>query len=405
MAAILNHIEALEARILNPTSGNSKKTNKKKQMNPFLVDKPKKKNEKKDPLAVGSGAGMTEPTETELKLNTIQDFYGSSSDSDNDDEEYGDDMESVDQSEDEANGKGVTKYHHRKNYFHFYRGASGSPDDTTEIRKKRTKLYYAQRIFVVKTIFAFCMFIMMGGAVVKHKHSRTGTGKGANFVPASAARDYLPDHEESGNKQHQDSNKNGEQMTMIELLDEKVEKGEMSVAVYLDKEAGGKKSSNDKAYIDDGLPDGWREFTDKSTGKPYYEDPNGHVTWELPSSETGSTSETSSINDIEDEEKEEFIAETSKFKSAALPDGWREFTDKKSGKDYYMDPQGHTTWERPASENQSPPLSLEESDSISDSDASKGSLPPGWREYKDQVTGKFYYMDPHGKTTWDRPSE
>ena len=111
MASILNHIEALEARVLHQTSSRSKK----KQTNPFLVDKKsKRKNEKKDPLAMGSSSSissssghiiMAEPTETELKLNTIQDFYGSSSDSDvedDEDEEYGDDMESVDQSEDEG---------------------------------------------------------------------------------------------------------------------------------------------------------------------------------------------------------------------------------------------------------------------------------------------------------------
>ena len=136
--SLTRHIEALEAKMMIPTG---KKTYA--QINPFLVDhvaKPKKKSEKKDPLSLN--ASLT-ATETEMKLNTINDFYG-----DSDDEEYGD-MESVEHDDDTGLGGNdngsVSKYYHRKNNFHFYRRGS---------TQTRSKLYYAQRALLVKCIFA-----------------------------------------------------------------------------------------------------------------------------------------------------------------------------------------------------------------------------------------------------------
>ena len=36
--------------------------------------------------------------------------------------------------------------------------------------------------------------------------------------------------------------------------------------------------------VEEGLPDGWKKFIDDATGKPYYQGPDGEVTWEKPTS-------------------------------------------------------------------------------------------------------------------------
>jgi hypothetical protein len=54
----------------------------------------------------------------------------------------------------------------------------------------------------------------------------------------------------------------------------------------LEKNLGGDGQVDEpvQEQVEEGLPDGWKKFIDDATGKPYYQGPDGEVTWEKPTS-------------------------------------------------------------------------------------------------------------------------
>jgi len=83
-----------------------------------------------------------------------------------------------------------------------------------------------------------------------------------------------------------------------------------------------------------------------------------------------------------------------------LPPGWTEVTDKKTGKTYYYNKNTKkTSWKRPEPEEEIPEPEEEEAP-----EPEEDELPPGWTEVTDKKTGKTYYYNKNTKkTSWKRP--
>eukprot|EP00900_Chrysochromulina_parva_P014015 jgi/Chrpa1/22614/Chrysochromulina_OHIO_Genome00010645-RA len=118
------------------------------------------------------------------------------------------------------------------------------------------------------------------------------------------------------------------------------------------------------------LPTGWFEFTDLASGLPYFLDADGQVTWDDP-------------------------------RTSMLPTGWFEFKDLASGLPYFMDADGQVTWDDPRT------IGVETKPADASEPEPKyvqgAQLPLGWRQFFDSATGRPYFVDAEGLTTWDDP--
>ncbi|KOO28973.1 hypothetical protein Ctob_005168 [Chrysochromulina tobinii] len=118
------------------------------------------------------------------------------------------------------------------------------------------------------------------------------------------------------------------------------------------------------------LPMGWFEFTDLASGLPYFLDADGQVTWDDP-------------------------------RTSMLPTGWFEFKDLASGLPYFMDSDGQVTWDDPRTIGvETKPADASEPEPMYVQGAQ---LPLGWRQFFDSATGRPYFVDAVGLTTWDDP--
>lgn len=102
---------------------------------------------------------------------------------------------------------------------------------------------------------------------------------------------------------------------------------------------------------------GWREYTDFTTGNKYYSD-GVTTTWDRPAdfvekssparSSLGSPNAAAAASEsVRDAGVESNETESKDKKKRKRKKGWREYTDKTTGKKYYSDGVT-TTWDRPA---------------------------------------------------------
>jgi len=317
--SLSRQIEALEATVLQKKNTQN--------ANPFLVDQPTKKKGTKDPLAASTLFEMA----SEMRLNTIDDFYGHS---DSDDEENGD-MESVEyDNDDEKVDRAETaslgsNYIFRKNNFHYYRKAG------LDKQKKAKLIKRAKQIMLVKCIFMVCMLTMMSGIFLHHVRRNNGVGKGADFIPASEV-EAIQHHQKKHLFHHED--KDGEESNEME-------------------EEFKKDDGDDAQLISSILPEGWRQYTDKESGRIYYSDPKGQVTWQRPSIHEDHSllllsNSTESTNEADSSSRSNSNAYHDDKAGASfvvtLPEGWEQFKDPITGRPYYTKGRDPTIfWELP----------------------------------------------------------
>jgi len=126
------------------------------------------------------------------------------------------------------------------------------------------------------------------------------------------------------------------------------------------------------------LPADWAECKDPKSGKTYYYNKKTKETsWKRPEAEPAAAPEP------------EPAPPTPESPADALPPGWTEHVDPKSGKTYYYNKSTkETSWKKPTA-----------------SAAPAGDeLPAGWAEVKDPSSGKTYYYNKSTKeTSWKRP--
>lgn len=83
-----------------------------------------------------------------------------------------------------------------------------------------------------------------------------------------------------------------------------------------------------------------------------------------------------------------------------LRDGWREATDKASGKSYYYNLEtGQSTWDFREAAVEESARGREDTES----EAEGEDLPEGWFETVDAKTGEAYYYTEEGNVQWERP--
>jgi len=113
------------------------------------------------------------------------------------------------------------------------------------------------------------------------------------------------------------------------------------------------------------LPAGWTSAVDPTSGATYYISPQGVSSWERPGADAGAAAAAAgggaAVGAAAGGAAAGAAAQTAAaaqpaaaaaFTAAPLPYGWKEETDPASGKKYYISPQGQSTWDRPAAENQ-----------------------------------------------------
>ncbi|CBZ25295.1 conserved hypothetical protein [Leishmania mexicana MHOM/GT/2001/U1103] len=90
--------------------------------------------------------------------------------------------------------------------------------------------------------------------------------------------------------------------------------------------------------------------------------------------------------------------------NSALPDGWEERTDPKTGRTFYVDHKSKTTtWERPQPSVAAPPSAANVGSHASGGGAM--ALPAMWEARVDPRTGRTFYINHETKTTsWERPA-
>ena len=109
------------------------------------------------------------------------------------------------------------------------------------------------------------------------------------------------------------------------------------------------------------MPAGWTSAVDPASGATYYISPQGVSSWERPGADAGAAAAGAAIGAAGGGAAAGAAAQTAAaahpaaaaaFTTAPLPHGWKEETDPATGKKYYISPQGQSTWDRPAAENQ-----------------------------------------------------
>jgi hypothetical protein len=96
---------------------------------------------------------------------------------------------------------------------------------------------------------------------------------------------------------------------------------------------------------------------------------------------------------------------------SALPAGWTQEMDHSSGLPYYYNEEsGETSWDRPTGSTETGERMAETSEPGEEDNivptSSKSSLPVGWTEEVDELTGRrYYYHVERDITTWERPVE
>ena len=165
-----------------------------------------------------------------------------------------------------------------------------------------------------------------------------------------------------------------------------------------------RKVSQEARLLDRPLPAGWREFTDKKTGRIYYYNKDTReTTWTRPEPVAAASEENDLDEDTEEEKVEETkakeevsaaVKETTEraearprknSSSSGLPPNWREVIDPKSGETYYFNVVTQkSTWTRPrAKDNASP-----------------------WSKRYDPISGNYYYYDERtGNSQWEVPED
>lgn len=121
-----------------------------------------------------------------------------------------------------------------------------------------------------------------------------------------------------------------------------------------------------------GLPAGWTEHLDPTSGKQFYHNvTSGETSWDRPAG---------AANDG----------------TISLPDGWTEHIDAASGNVFYSRAAtGETSWDRPTNGS---------IDAGAGAGQEAEALPQGWTEHVDSSSGKaFYYKESTGETCWERP--
>ncbi|KAL7431539.1 hypothetical protein ACHAXM_002719 [Skeletonema potamos] len=209
------------------------------------------------------------------------------------------------------------------------------------------------------------------------------------------------------------------------------------------------------------LPAGWVSSIDETTGKTfYYNEETGVSTWERPSIEEANDAlpeDELPVEDIAadepnviktdemehdanpwqiDEVVEEpgLVEETIPISSDELPPGWSSSVDEASGKIFYYNEEGVSSWEKPSIEGARDQAEPDDETSVDrvtepqgvvddridvsgesqgreidvdlttkDSPPTSG-LPDGWRELQDEGTGNTYYWNEvTNETSWDCP--
>ena len=208
------------------------------------------------------------------------------------------------------------------------------------------------------------------------------------------------------------------------------------------------------------LPPGWMKCFDANSNVPYYYNAEEEKTsWEIPVALPAKGSPTrattmdvleelhseplrETMDAFEEEKTEEDVARTEAVPPTApesLPSGWILVEDPSTKAVYYYNEvEQITSWERPAtspdldaqagaepvapnetnapvaSEELNGPVSPSNSGDHPEAEVSQGmaplesasqeaDLPPGWTEAVDSGSGKSYYVNNDGTTTWDRP--
>ena len=201
------------------------------------------------------------------------------------------------------------------------------------------------------------------------------------------------------------------------------------------------KESQSVAEKSLGLPDGWIEETDPSTGEMYYYNTTTNETsWERPVNRVAGSHDTQiavdkteDINPSRDETPTEdgsVDANKSATTAEPLPLGWEEVIDPNTQKPYYYNSNtDETSWSRPTksqsstiglseptSEDKAPENDLpqgweevgHEKAEVNDASATGSStpkeLPEGWVEAIDPSTQQSYYYNAStGETSWTIP--
>jgi len=140
------------------------------------------------------------------------------------------------------------------------------------------------------------------------------------------------------------------------------------------------------------LPPDWAEVKDPKSGKVYYYNKKTKKTsWTAPEPEPEPEPVPAAVPEPEPEPEPEPVPEPEPEPPAdALPPGWTEHVDPRSGKTYYYNKSTkETSWKKPSAAPAPPP---------------SDELPPGWAECVDPNSGKTYYYNKTTKeTSWKRP--
>jgi serine/threonine protein kinase len=148
------------------------------------------------------------------------------------------------------------------------------------------------------------------------------------------------------------------------------------------------------------LPEGWEQFEDTNTNRPYYYHAASGVTvWERPSVDSPRTprededdDEDDDDDDDDDDDEDETpkhaqsrVAKVQAAGAVPLPRDWEEFADPATGRSYFFcSTTGVVTWERP----------------VDNSD-----VPAGWEAFYDEASKKPYYHNAStGQTVWSLAS-